>query len=160
MRESNLLTPEKKYIEVQYDPVTQGYLREFCRDHGFDLSIRFNGTRQDPEDFDFHTTVWFTTSEHKLANGSFACDVSASPTGFALFGEENNVLVMKVESEELAQLRDEYGEQYQMQDMWPDYQPHITVCYNWSGEVPDFDPATVLTEPLRADRLNIKTQKK
>lgn len=160
MRESTLLNLEKKYLEVQYDAVTQGYLREFCKDQGFDLSIKFDGTRQDPEDFDFHTTVWFTTSEHQLANGTFACDVTATPTGFALFGEEKNVLVMEVSSDDLVQLRKEYGDEYGMEDMWPDYRPHITVCYNWSGGLPKFNPADVLTEPLRADRLNIKTQKK
>jgi hypothetical protein len=160
MRETTLLPLERKYLEVQYDAITQGYLREFCLDNGFDLSIKFDGTRQDPEKFDFHSTVWFTETEHQLANGTFACDISATPVGFALFGEEENVLVMKIDSDDLVQLRNEYGEQYGMQDTWPDYQPHITVCYNWSGDLPDFDPATVITEPLVADRLNIKTQKR
>lgn len=157
MREEQLLPSERKYIEVQYNPITQGYLREYCADNGFDLSVRFDGSKQDPEKFDFHSTVWFTTSEHKLKNGTLSVNITAAPTGFALFGENKNILVMEIESKGLQSIRDHYGSEYGMEDEWPDYRPHITLCYNYTGDLPTVDLPDI---PLVADRLNIKTQKR
>lgn len=156
MRENQLKQDELKYIEVQYDPVTQGYLREWCADNGFDLSIKFNGTRQNPDDFDFHSTVWFTTSKHQLENGTLECDVDVTPTGFSLFGDNENILVLNVESDGLQDIRDYYGAEYDMEDEWPDYNPHITVCYNYKGDLPTIDLPNM---DLVADKLNIRTQK-
>lgn len=156
MKEQDLLPLEKKYIEVQYEPVTQGYLRDYCLNNGFDLSLRFDGSQQDPEDFDFHTTVWFTTSEHRLENSQTEIDISVKPKGFALFGELKNVLVLEVQSDELQHIRDDFGDRYNMTDQFLDYRPHITMCYNYSGplpevNLPDFD--------LQANLLKVKKQK-
>lgn len=155
MKETDLLPLEKKYIEVQYDPVTQGYLREYCEENGFDLSTKFNGTKQDPEDFDFHSTVWFTTTEHRLQNQSLGCDVSATATGFALFGEKENILVLEISSNDLTDIRNQYGTEYEMEDEWPEYRPHITLCYDWDGSLPD---VPLPEEQLVAKTLNIKKQ--
>lgn len=156
MKEADLFPLEKKYIEVSYSPVTQGYLREYCERNGFDLSIRFDGSKQDPEDFDFHSTIWFTTSEHRLKNGSFDVFVAAKAKNFALFGEQKNILVLEIESEGLNNIRDMYGREHKMTDQFPEYRPHVTVCYDWKGDIPD---VPLPEEELYADRLNIKTQK-
>jgi hypothetical protein len=156
MKEEQLLPLEKKYIEVQYDAVTQGYLREYCAENGFDLSIKFDGSKQNPEDFDFHSTVWFTTTEHRLKNGTSPTNIMARAKNFALFGEKENILVLELDSEDLHALRELYGFAHDMEDMYPDYRPHITVCYNWTGGIPDVE---IPKEPLTADRLNIKKQK-
>jgi|SRR6056297_2426849 len=157
MREDDLIQSEKKYIEVQYDSVTQGYLREYCEQNGFDLSVRFDGSKQDPENFDFHTTVWFTSSKHKLANQSISFNATAQAKGFALLGPDKNILVLEIESDDIQEIRDFYGKLHDMQDEWPDYRPHITVCYRWEGDIPDVDLPDM---DLKTDRLNIKTQKK
>lgn len=138
MRETQLqISPEKKYIEVIYDDQSQALLREFCNLNGFDLSIRWDKTTQDPDDFDFHSTIWYTQSEHQLANRSITFEFTASPTNFALFGENQNILVLEIDSEDLHRLRNYYGRKYAMQDQYPDYRPHITVCYAHSGGLPD-----------------------
>jgi len=159
MNENDFLPEEKKNISVIYNPVTQGYLREFCEQNGFDLSYKWDGTRQDPENFEFHTTVWFTTTDHRIKNDTYDCNIEVRPTNFELFGKNKDILVMEVEGKGLYEIRESYGRAYNMQDEWPDYRPHITVCYNWKGELPDFDPNEQLLEPLVADSYTIKKQK-
>ena len=153
------LTPqlEKKYVEIQYDALSQRYLREFCKDNGFDLSIKFNGEYQDPVEFDFHSTVWFTTSEHTGRNASF--DIAMQDfeaVQFSLFGEEENILVLEISSDDLVATREMFGEKLGMQDEWPDYKPHITLSYSFTGDLPDI-PLPDLS-PLVADKLNVKSQ--
>lgn len=156
MKETDLRVPERKYIEIVYDDVTQGYLREFCQENGFDLSIRYDKEKQDPEDFIFHTTVWFTSSEHAFENKSLSCDIAVEATDFSLLGENQDILVLDIKSPELLKVRQDFGHKYQMIDQWPDYRPHITVCYKWNQDLPSIE---LPKEPLRADRINIKRQK-
>lgn len=166
----NPIPLEKKYIEVTYDDETQNRLRDYCNQNGFDLSIKFSGSKQDPEDFDFHSTVWFTTTEHRLQNTSKKTrPFEVKPTGFELFGPKENILVMLVEGgnfidgkgvdgyDALQQLRDHYELRHGMEDEWPDFRPHITVCYNYDGGIPD---VALPDFPLVADTLNIKSQKR
>jgi hypothetical protein len=160
MREEDILPTEKKYIEIQYDEFTQGYLREFCREQGFDLTTRFNGKSQDEEDFDFHTTVFHTTTKHNIDNGAFDIHMPVTPVGFELFGDNENILVMLIESDGLDDIRQHYQAEFDMADEWPDFKPHISVCYDYDGELPTFDPQDFLTEPLVAGKLNVKSQKK
>lgn len=156
MREDQL-KKERKYIEISYDAVSQGYLREFCLDNNFDLTVKFSGQEQDPEDFDFHSTVFFSTSEHHLENTSYECSVYVKPKGFALFGENQNILVMEVESDELLEIRKGYENEHNMQDEWPSYRPHITLSYNYDGELPTIELPDF---ELHADQVNIKSQVK
>lgn len=158
MNENDFLPEEKKYICANYDPVTQGYLRKFCEQQGFDLSYKWDGSRQDPEDFDFHTTIWFTTTEHRIKNDTYKCNFEVRPVNFELFGENENILVMEVQGDGLQEIRDSYGRAYDMQDMYPTYRPHITVCYNWTDGLPDFEPQEYLTEPLVVNSYDVKKQ--
>lgn len=160
MRETQLLPFERKYIEVQYNDATQKILRDFCERHGFDLGVRFDKTRQDPADFDFHTTVWYTTTEHQMNNVSQVVDVTAYPRNFTLFGDNQDILVIELDSEDLHAMREEIGAEFEMQDMYPDYRPHITVCYAYQGDAPSDEILGELDTPLVANRLNIKPQKK
>lgn len=148
---------EKKYIELVYDDETQLRLLAYCKAHGFDLTKSFSGEEIAEEEFDFHSTIWYTTTEHDLENGTKRIEpFEVYPVGFELFGENQNVLVMTVESEVLTTIRRRYGLLYQMRDMWPSYRPHISFDYNYSGNVknmmlPDF--------PIVANIINIKSQK-
>jgi len=157
MRSADLSMTEKKYIEVQFDAVTQGYLREYCYDNNFDLSIKFDGSKQSPENFDFHTTLWYTTTEHNLSNRRMPVSVTATASHFSLFGPDNNILVIELNSPDIEDLRNFYGSMYGMKDMWPDFKPHISLCYNYKGDIPDIPLPDI---DLVADVLEIKTQKK
>ena len=138
MREDDLKTNKKKYIELQYSPVTQGYLREYCKDNGFDLTTRFNGRTQSEEAFDFHTTIWYTTTSHDINNRSYDVIVEdIVPKGFDIFGE--GILVLEIESEQIRNIRGEFGQTHGMEDEWPVYRPHISLSYAWTGAVPEVD---------------------
>jgi hypothetical protein len=151
--------PKKKYIEAQYSAVTQGYLQEYCADNGFDLSTRFDGSEINPDDFDFHTTVWFTTTEHIMPNVESDVNIDdITPMGFALFGPEETILVLEIESEKLTEIRETIGAEYGMQDMWPEYRPHITLSYSYhEGVLPEVEFPNA--DLLDADKLKVKDQK-
>lgn len=65
------------------------------------------------------------------------------PKKFSLFGENNDILVLEVESSELMNRNRELMQQYGFIQDW-DYNPHITLVTNFSGDVeslelPSFD---------------------
>lgn len=157
MREDDLAQSEKKYIEVQYSDESQNFLRNFCQENDFDLTTKFNGGTQAPEDFDFHSTVWFTTSEHDLHNTAHNISIEDfEAVQYSLFGPDENILVLEVTSDHLSGVRNMFGEKYDMTDEWPDYKPHITLSYSFNGDIPDI-PLPDLSS-LVADKLSIKTQ--
>jgi hypothetical protein len=161
---------EKKYIEVLYDGPTQARLAAYCVEHGFDCTQTHSGRKVAPEDFGFHTTVWFTTTEHQIPNQSRATrPFTVTPTGFELFGEDQNTLVLLVEGgsyvdrkmpddyDALMNIRNSFGRTHGMDDQWPAFRPHISLSYVHEGDVldvplPDF--------PLVVNHLNVKPQKK
>jgi len=156
MREADLVAA-KKYIEVLYSPVSQGYLMQYCLDNGFDITYKHSGRRCEPEDFTFHSTVWFTTNEAEISNGVTPLVIDdIIPVGFALFGENQNVLVLEIESERLRKVREEFGELYGLEDEWPDFRPHISLSYRYQGELPDVDLPD--GDQLVVDNLRVKDQ--
>jgi 2'-5' RNA ligase len=158
--DEELVLREYKYIEVQYDAVTQSYLRQYCIDNDFDLTIRFNGRYQPTLAFDFHSTVWYTTNAVLMDNVTQTININdIVPKGFALFGPGENILVLEIESEQLNSIRDTIGAQYALEDEWPDYRPHITLSYRYlDSDLPkvDLPDGNMIT----ADQLHIKNQKK
>ena len=155
MRETDLKQiPKQKFIEVVYSPTTQGYLREYCLDNGFDLTVNYDGSQIDADDFVFHSTVWYTESKHIIKNGEKEVYVEAFPKKFSLFGEDKNVLVLEVTSDDLINMHIYYGEKYDMVGTYDDYKPHITLSYNYSGE--DLDNLELPNIDLIADKLMIK----
>jgi hypothetical protein len=157
MRETDI-TPDHKYIEIQYSEGAQEFLREYCQENGFDLEVKFNGKSQAPEDFDFHTTVWFTANAVILPNSSKSININdIEPKGFTLFGPESNILVMEIDSEQIRSVRDAFGTEYGLQDTYPDYRPHITMSYSYQGDLPQIElPRGDL---LIGSTLNVKSQK-
>jgi 2'-5' RNA ligase len=120
----------KKYISVQYDVKSQRKLRNWAEENGFDLSIDYNGNEQDPKDFDFHTTIFYTTNEVKLRNKSIQLDpTDVTITGIKFLGENEDIPVLTVSvSGGIKDLR-QYYEDLGLEDQWPTYQPHISVSY-------------------------------
>jgi len=136
---------EKKYIAVQYSAETQRKMRDWCKVNGFPLIVGFGGETQDESDFDFHTTIFFSTSKHVIANQTMkTVPQIVRPVGFELLGPENDIPVLKVESEGIAFLRKTYETKFNMKDAWPEYKPHISLSYARSkdyqvAELPSFD---------------------
>jgi len=121
---------KRKYVAVMYDDESQEKLREWAEENGFDLSVNYDGSEQEPEDFDFHTTIFFTTNEVNLQNK----EVNETPTeviisGIKFLGENEDIPVLSLSlSGGLKDIR-EHFERLGLEDQWPSYQPHISLSY-------------------------------
>jgi len=138
-----------KYIAVIYDDATHENLRKYCSDNGFDLTVGYSGNSQDVTDFEFHTTIFYSTSEHKIENRI----IPEPPTtveviGVDYLGENNDVPVLKISSTELLEIRDYYISKYNMRDQWGgDYIPHISLSYNRTN-LPNIEDIKLPNFPL------------
>jgi hypothetical protein len=123
--------PAKKYIAVQYDAATRRNLQAWAAANGFDLCTRYDGATQDAADFEFHTTVFCTTTEHRLANRKWAILPSgtAKVVDFLLLGPDKNIPALKIASHAIDLLRRHFARTHGMKDAWPEYCPHVTVSY-------------------------------
>jgi 2'-5' RNA ligase len=123
-------TSKRKYVAVQYDKETQRKLRDWSQSNGFDLSVKYDGTEQDPKDFDFHTTIFYSKNEVRLRNQTARLDpTEVSITGIKFLGEDKDVPVLTISaSDGILNLR-QYYEGLGLEDEWPSYQPHISVSY-------------------------------
>jgi hypothetical protein len=121
-----------KYIAVQYDEATQKKLREWAIKNGFDLTQDYDGNNQDAKDFDFHTTIFYSTSEHDIKNEILQINRSrtAKVVDIEMLGVNNNIPVLKIESNDILKIRRYYEAEYDMKDAWPEYKPHISLSYS------------------------------
>ena len=138
---------KRKYIAVIYDDESQKKLKEWAETNGFDLSVDYDGSEQDPSEFDFHTTIFFTTNDVNLPNK----EISEVPTevtisGIKFLGENEDIPVISLSySGGLKDVRDHY-EMLGLEDQWPSYQPHISLSYAKNQmdvskiKLPDFRP--------------------
>lgn len=147
--------PTKKYVAVQYDAATQKKLRKWAEDNGFDLSTKYDGTKQDPEDFDFHTTIFFTSSEHDIPNyiKTIAPSGSAKVVDIMMLGVNNDIPVLKIESPIVLRLRKHFEDAYGMEDEWPEYKPHVSISY--SKNLPDMNSVKLPTFELTFNQVKV-----
>lgn len=148
-------TSNRKYVSVQYDDKTQKRLRDWAIENGFDLTVDYNDNPQSAEDFDFHTTIFYSTNEVNLRNQTLSHKPSnVSVVGFDLFGKDHNIPVLKLKVEgELQKLREKY-EKLGLKDEWPSYQPHISLSY--AKQKIDIDQIKLPTFDITFDKLIIK----
>lgn len=137
-------TKSRKYVAVIYDDESQRKMREWCQANGFDLTKTYNGEDQSPEDFDFHTTIFYSVNEVSMKNEVLPLTHGETfPRAFKLLGENKDIPVLVVSSSDLNDLRDIYRHEG-LEDKWPDYIPHISLSYvgknyDMSGlKLPDF----------------------
>jgi hypothetical protein len=122
-------TAGRKYVAVVYDEETQAKLRDWCMENGFDLSKSYGGMDQNPDEFEFHTTVFYSENEVAMKNEILPLTRGeAFPSKFKLLGENNDIPVLLISSADLNDIRDEY-ERKGLKDKWPDYLPHISLSY-------------------------------
>ena len=146
---------KRKYVAVKYDEESQKKLRDWATKNGFDLSVKYNGDEQDPADFDFHTTIFYSTNEVNLRNQVIPKKpTEVTITGIKFLGVDNDVPVLTVSvSGGIKELR-QYYEDLGLEDQWPSYQPHISLSYAKKQtdvsdmKLPDFKP--------KYDRVEIK----
>lgn len=145
--------PTRKYVAVQYDEATQRKLREWAKQNGFDLTKKYDGSAQAEEDFDFHTTIFFTTSEHDIPNHmkTIAPGGSSKVVDITMLGDK--IPVLKIESPMVQRIRKHYEETYGMKDQYPEYIPHVSVSY--SKDLPDMKKVKLPTFELTFNQIKV-----
>jgi hypothetical protein len=121
---------KRKYVAVHYDKESQEKLREWAINNGFDLSVKYDGDEQKSEDFDFHTTIFYSANEVRLRNQSARLDpTEVTITGIKFLGENKDIPVLTISaSDGIMNLR-QYYEGLGLEDEWPSYLPHISISY-------------------------------
>lgn len=149
-----------KYVAVIYDDETQENLRNYCEKNGFDITVDYDGEPQNPEDFDFHSTIFFTTSKHDIKNGETTFDFpkSVNAIKFEFLGHNGDIPVIKVMSDDLQELLTYYETEYGMEDEWPEWKPHISLSYAGTN-LPDIDNIELPDFPLTFQKLVIEDGK-
>lgn len=147
----------KKFVCILFTEETNELLRRFAMDNGFDLTVKYDGSAQKPEQYKFHITTFYTTSVHNTPNQIIKLDpFELKPSHFELLGENHDVPVIKIKNEGgVKELRNSFVDQG-YKDSWPDYKPHISLSYERKKydmsklKLPDF--------PIIADRFSIENQ--
>lgn len=148
------LTSSRKYIAVYYDDETQQKLRDYCVKNGFDLTLD-DGEQQPIENFKFHTTIFYTVSEHKITNEIKTLEQkSAIAVGFDLLGENHDIPVLTIESSDILDIRKHFENKYNMKDEWPEYKPHVSLSYA-KENLPDLTTILLPDFELTFDKLKI-----
>ncbi len=149
---------KRKYVSVRYDNESQEKLREWAIQNNFDLTLTYGGEKQDPGDFDFHTTVFYSTNESILKNKITKLqptEVTISKIKF--LGDDEDIPVFVIElTGEIKELRKRF-EEMGLEDKWPYYQPHISISYarkkiNTDNiQLPNFKPKydTLIIEDIK-----------
>ena len=155
LREKEL--PEKsKFVAIIYDDQTQTKLKQFCEKHGFDITKNYEGEEISPSLFEFHTTIFFTTSKHRLENKEQDITKnSVNPVNFEMLGENHDVPVLKISGEDIYKIREHFKEEYNMEDEWPDWKPHISLSYV-RKKYPNIDEIPLPDFDLNFDKIVIR----
>lgn len=149
---------KKKYVCVCFTDETNTNLRKYAQDLGFDLTKNYNQDTIDPKDFEFHTTVFFTNSEHNTPDQEIKIDkpFKVKAKEFNLLGADENIPVLSLEiPEELQQIRKKFEDQG-YKDSWGDYHPHITLSYN--KQKYDLKKLKLPNFPIVVNTLKVQTQ--
>jgi len=147
----------KKYVCVSFTDETNKSLREYALKNGFDLSVKYNDEKQDPNDFKFHMTIIYTSNRLNAPNGNIEIsNFNVQPNKLELLGENKNIPVIKIKLDnKLKEIR-EFFTELGFKDNWPSYKPHISLSYKRQLydlskiELPDF--------PIEINSLTIKNQ--
>lgn len=150
-------TFKKKFICLKFTPETNRKLMEYALDNGFNLTTSYDGSQQPASDFDFHITIFYTSSTHNTSENNIKIEpFKIKLTKPMLLGKEKNIPVLGVRiTSDIRKIRNLF-EQQGYRDMWPTYKPHISLSYerklyNLDGlKLPDFD--------IIAEELEIKNQ--
>lgn len=150
------MTISKKYISLQYDQKSQRLLREYCTKNGFDLTKTYNGVNQSPIDFDFHTTIFYTSNEVYLSDLNLK--LMKSPVyvhSFGMLGDQKDIPVLLLKPiGKLKDMREKY-EKLGLKDDHPTFKPHISLSY--AKHSPDLSKLNLPRFDLYVDELIVES---
>lgn len=110
------------YVGAYVDEESVNLIRKLCEEVGLPLQIT--------PDLPLHVTVIYSEKKAVKPHLCFLYEkpLQAFIVGLDLLGEDKNTLVMKLESERLND-RHEFWKKLGAEHSWPDYKPHVTLCY-------------------------------
>ena len=132
------------YVALKLSPESQSALAEFSRNNGISLppKIALEG---------YHTTVLYSTV--------YCPDIEVDPnqvytatfSGFDLFdpspklqasGNSSAILVVRLEAPEVVERHNYFKDEHSANHGHPQFNPHISICYNYSGDINSLPPIT------------------
>lgn len=147
------IRPTRKYSAVIYDDETQARLTEYCSDVGLDISKDFDGNPIDT--FEFHTTIFMGKNPRFIDNKSMYWKGRAHVVDFDLFGENKDIPVAIIESQDILNVRKFFKDTLGEYDLtFPIFRPHVTLSY--SRNLPDRESLKFIDFPLTFDRVVIR----
>lgn len=151
---------KRKFVGLYFTKESEEAIRRWALSAGFDLTTRWSGAKQDPSLFDFHTTVFYTTSYHDTEEGWYPIEPFILEFDhFELLGKNADTPVLKVDTENwtLQKLREGF-EEMGYKDEWPSYKPHVSLSYAWDGK-PDINRLEVPRIKVTANRIKVQDVK-
>ena len=146
---------KRKFVCLSYTDETVKSLQTYCKENGFDLTSSYNGSKQAPEDFGFHTTIFYSDSYHNMEDVEVSVSpFEVKPDSLQMFGPKKNIPVLKLKlNKQIANLR-ELFEAQGFTDSWPEYKPHVSLSYNFTGD--DINKVKLPSFPLIVNSFKIK----
>lgn len=136
----------RRVVMLRADWETQDKLREWAKGEGFDLGWSYSGWPQHSGEFDFHITIVYSENAVRIEDGVRWIDpITVAPTGYEVLGESTPAIVIEP-NERLSAIRDFFVSTFGVKPTYPDFKPHISLSYKWTGE-----PDVVQTAPALPD---------
>ena len=144
--------PDGVYMAVQLDEISVSRIKEYQEKYlkGCDIV----------EEDDLHCTLIYSAEEHvdEIIPGDYT--YTGTFKEMNIFGQEQSLLVVEINSPELIARNKELTEMYGFVSDFDEYRPHITLCYNADdivlNSLPPFDFALTFekeyVEALDTDR--------
>ena len=145
----------KKYVAIKFTEETNNKLYGYALEHGFDLTVDYDNNTIDAKEFDFHTTVFYTSNEVIYKTGTKNTSGTAKVTGFKLLGKNQDVPVLTLDNG-FRHIRKEF-ENLGFKDEWPSWIPYISLSYNREN-IPNIKNLVLPDFPIVAKYLVIKDQ--
>lgn len=154
------LNSSRKAVLFCLSDDSQQQMSDWAITHGFDLTSKFDGSYQKPEDFDFHITVICSTNEVYVQNTCKTIPpLEVKLAQFDLLGKEHDVPVICTEiSPEMQAHRALYTQLYGLHDKWPEWKTHISLSYNYHKN-PDLSSLPLPEFPVIIDKIKITDYK-
>lgn len=153
----------RKYAAVIYDFNTQTMLREWAQDNGFDLTAKWNGSKQAAKSFRFHTSLMMSIGRHRApAAGVFDIHPAVvKPVALDVFDEGNQLWIPVLHVADCYSINVEYDTLCRVYNVIPSFTtflPHISLSYK-RGVQYDRDQLNQIqlpTFPLKYDKIEIE----
>lgn len=150
-RKYKMKHPNGTYVCAQLSPKNKQELSDWVKEHNI----------PNPADPDqYHTTITYSRKGiPDVENHKFDSEYQATPLEWKIFPTQSGTkcLVLAVKSDSLDHLHHTIQNTYGAQYDFPDYIPHITVSYDYTGSIPKDLPKLNLkynkikVEPLDED---------